>query len=1233
MRPEMSRKASLIRRSLSVLLSLGLVFPSPAWGLRPLQSAHNGGLEEEIAQDLGRPAGLEETVYETLSKPDQIDDLIGLYARVYLPGIGMQRYRAERLEGEDYPEVRRALSAFLEQKDPETGLRTPEGVGQIAAVVLALGADRRPIGYVYAYSADFREGKSVLELNSAVDRDQQGRGIGTRLKLELLKRVVPLSWVREVTIRDASIGNRNRSLVDRLGFEFVPAVGVERFAAGRGVRRYRLDLGEPSRRQKARQRVERALTEAAGLEEVETLWSGGLPLAAAAFLEQVRHGQDHRFAWPIRHEGRPVAYVAGVADGFGRDGELASRLAGEEIHRFLTQPEQSSQLAHLTPETAEEVLRRLATAAVGKAHQALSDKFWSSTVALVLLAGSAAAVVTAGDSRVYLIRDGRLSLLTLDRNMAALAAAAKEGWDGKSELSSDRLMRIARAARNEEGQHIMVSYLGMDGPLQMHTVSLPLQAADRFLLVSDGVTKPISEEALESWARESAGGDIPQALEALRAQAQPGTDDRAAVLVGVERVPVSPLPALPAPPGGPSTAPTAGMEERVTKEAVDEVGRSLSSGNRNAAEEAAERVRNWFMPQEAGNPSSALALRNVETVSLLAPVIAQGISSGQEWRRSLSLNLAAYLADLEEARSELVKAWGAVLEGLNSQEGWTRLSAAGAVKSFLENGMASGDGDLQGKAALALSERLEDEDPQVRHSVAEALGAFGSGRRGWEPGALKDAVARLIEHLDTRPVNGAAAVPESRKRAAVAAGTVLERWVQGKADLPTLAAAVLKLGEMLREIGQQGPPSFAPGVSEATRTGWRVRQLLQAMVHPGAVTELTMLGFVAAGARDLPVRDFLRRIHQQMLIPDVVDQTLSLPSPEENRPDGSTRLSKIVDEIVEDYRRAQNEDSLLVPQSSSDVTFSLKEESASALGLSPEAVYLENIPLRNGWDLLAYLETRPLNSKKKRVFSREPAGFTLGLARKIQTGEAELVRRIVQEDRWEPIELDDPFEENVFLAIRPKDASSERAQRGAPAGPAQTGLEEPPEKAGERPAVSEAQRSMAAEGPVSSFRDLLRRVEWGRLLQNARGAAAIDLTREGPDAAALRRAAAEAGYSRVLLVRSSSPSARSIRRPVKLFVQPVWKETVRSNLAAAEQAGQITFTSDLEEAELVIADWTLVPLRHQAKLQVDARTTVRYVTPFFLAELQTQDLLRPGKVLVVDRLVQGDFGKALLIFV
>ena len=68
------------------------------------------------------------------------------------------------------------------------------------------------------------------------------------------------------------------------------------------------------------------------------------------------------------------------------------------------------------------------------------------------------------------------------------------------------------------------------------------------------------------------------------------------------------------------------------------------------------------------------------------------------------------------------------------------------------------------------------------------------------------------------------------------------------------------------------------------------------------------------------------------------------------------------------------------------------------------------------------------------------------------------------------------------------------------------------------------------------------------------------------------------------------------------------------------------------EADLVIGDWTLSATPRQALLQVDDQT-VRYVTPTLLTYLEQQNLLQPGTVLVVGRLIQGDFGEALLIFV
>lgn len=140
----------------------------------------------------------------------------------------------------------------------------------------------------------------------------------------------------------------------------------------------------------------------------------------------------------------------------------------------------------------------------------------------------------------------------------------------------------------------------------------------------------------------------------------------------------------------------------------------------------------------------------------------------------------------------------------------------------------------------------------------------------------------------------------------------------------------------------------------------------------------------------------------------------------------------------------------------------------------------------------------------------------------------------------------------------------------------------------------------------------------------------LDLGALSPE---LEEAAREAGYDRILMmVGGAGMPMRQMAEPPKVYVQPAWDPVVWERLAPAIEKGLIRYASVMEDADLVIGDWTLEALPHQAFLQVDAQTAQK-VTPLLIFQLADQDLLKPGKVLVVGMLVQGDFGEALLLFV
>ena len=122
-----------------------------------------------------------------------------------------------------------------------------------------------------------------------------------------------------------------------------------------------------------------------------------------------------------------------------------------------------------------------------KAIRALLDKnsalHGGTTAAGVTFLNGDALVYYIGDSRVYLMRKGRLFLLSHDMT------AAQEKIDNGS-VSLDE-------ARRSRGWHLLTSYLGDDTSVIHTDEMLPTADGDRFFICTDGVSDAIPDDRLE----------------------------------------------------------------------------------------------------------------------------------------------------------------------------------------------------------------------------------------------------------------------------------------------------------------------------------------------------------------------------------------------------------------------------------------------------------------------------------------------------------------------------------------------------------------------------------------------------------------------------------------------------------------------------------------------------------------------------------------------------------------
>jgi serine/threonine protein phosphatase PrpC len=189
----------------------------------------------------------------------------------------------------------------------------------------------------------------------------------------------------------------------------------------------------------------------------------------------------------------PDMIIGIVADGMGGQaaGEIASKRAIEVIPRELRKNiGQSPPPDHVKTtikkaicQANEEIM------AMGALDRDLRNM--GTTVVMALWRkGPEIFIANVGDSRAYLIRDDKIEQLTIDHSLAQALV--------------DNKTISAAEAREHRFRNVLWKYLGSkevgEGP---DVKVVPIQAGDRFLLCTDGLTGPVPDHQLLSFINQN----------------------------------------------------------------------------------------------------------------------------------------------------------------------------------------------------------------------------------------------------------------------------------------------------------------------------------------------------------------------------------------------------------------------------------------------------------------------------------------------------------------------------------------------------------------------------------------------------------------------------------------------------------------------------------------------------------------------------------------------------------
>jgi serine/threonine protein phosphatase PrpC len=230
--------------------------------------------------------------------------------------------------------------------------------------------------------------------------------------------------------------------------------------------------------------------------------------------------------------GEPAGTLLVVADGMGGQGggDVASRVAVNTVSSYLlnVMPWATASAANDQRGSLPGVREQLSSALVAgdttvkTAGANSGTPHMGTTLTMALVLGTTLYVAHVGDTRLYLLRAGKLQRLTTDHTMAQrVEAESHEPLGPGSQL-----------------HHILWNALGANDELpQPELAKVPLDAGDRLLLCSDGLTKHLRDDEIASVLGEGSPAAVRCKTLVERANAAGGSDNVTVVIGNVRGAP------------------------------------------------------------------------------------------------------------------------------------------------------------------------------------------------------------------------------------------------------------------------------------------------------------------------------------------------------------------------------------------------------------------------------------------------------------------------------------------------------------------------------------------------------------------------------------------------------------------------------------------------------------------------------------------------------------------------
>jgi len=172
-----------------------------------------------------------------------------------------------------------------------------------------------------------------------------------------------------------------------------------------------------------------------------------------------------------------------VADGMGGmgGGDVASRITAHTVPETIHQLLQTSPYEEL-PSLLLQAFRVANQEVFTRRADRIEQRSMGTTCVCALIRNGMLAIAHVGDSRAYLLRHGRLSLLTADHSAV---------WE---EIQAGRMTR--EEAEANRYRHVITRAIGIAPDVEVDTSLHSLEVGDILLLCSDGLTTEVNEREI-----------------------------------------------------------------------------------------------------------------------------------------------------------------------------------------------------------------------------------------------------------------------------------------------------------------------------------------------------------------------------------------------------------------------------------------------------------------------------------------------------------------------------------------------------------------------------------------------------------------------------------------------------------------------------------------------------------------------------------------------------------------